>query len=433
VSGSSAPRQAGDPRGLLWPVLGLAVGVRLAAVQALIGFHTPAALEPASDSRIHIALVYSLLTGHGFSLFGAPTGETPPLYIVLLAGLYRLSHDPAAVRVFQALLGAVDCALLYAIGRRLFDPVTALVSALLLAVYPLAVYLAGLHLTENLFLPLLLLVVLQSIRLADRPTPPAAGLLGGLIGLGALTRAGFLAFLPFVLLWAVAVWGIRSGTTYRTTAFVVAAAAVVLLPWMIRNAVVLHTFAPVQDNGGLMFWAGNNAAADGGIVWPTRRTWTATRPPDTRLWGWTDLTSGQANRLYVREALAWIGGHPRAYLRLLGLKLGRLYGLTKSQDREALRVPRAVAILHYALLAAAAAGLALTRRRWRRYAILIALIVFTNVVVLLFSGSTRYELPMLPSVLLFSGAALSALWYRLVRTSAPASVLAAPTREVSLR
>jgi len=424
VNVRSRGQASGAPCGLLWAVLAVAFIARLAAVQVFIGWHAPPAVEPAADSRIHMALVRSLLGGHGFSLFGAPTGETPPLYIFLLAGLYRLFGDPAAVRIVQGGLGAADCALLYTIGSRLFNRTTALAGAALLAVYPLAVYLSSLHLTENLFLPLLLLVVLQSIRVAERPSPAAAAVLGALIGLCALTRAAFLGFFPLVVPWAMATWGWRHPVAYRSAAVVLLGAAILILPWTVRNAMVLHTFAPVQDNGGLMFWAGNNAAADGGITWPTWRTWTATRPPDTPLYGWTGLTQGRANRLYVREALAWIHGHPRAYVRLLARKFGRLYGFTKSQDREDLRVPRPVVLCHIAVLVSAALGLVLTRRRWRSLAMLALLIVFANATVLVFSGSTRYELPMLPSLVLYAGAAASAAGARVASALRP--MFAAP-------
>src|SRR5579885_1277044 len=102
----------------LWWLLALALCVRLAVIAGTIGLDTPAALEPAADSRIHIALVHSLLSGHGFSLAGVPTAITPPLYVYVLAGVYWLTGDPAAVRILQAILGALGCIVIYDIGRR---------------------------------------------------------------------------------------------------------------------------------------------------------------------------------------------------------------------------------------------------------------------------------------------------------------------------
>ena len=70
---------ASQQRLVLAAVIVFAALIRLATINGTIGFHTPAVLEGAADSRIHIALVQSLLDGRGYSFEGAPTGITPPL------------------------------------------------------------------------------------------------------------------------------------------------------------------------------------------------------------------------------------------------------------------------------------------------------------------------------------------------------------------
>lgn len=407
--------------GLLAAVLACAVLTRAASIWAGIGFHTAAALEPASDSQIHADLVRSLLAGHGFSFAGGPTAITPPLYVFVLAGIYGVFSDPAVVRVVQIGLGAADCLLLYEIGRHAFDETTALLGAALLSVYPLAVYLAGLHLTENLFLFLLLLTLVQAQRVARRPTAASAALFGGLVGLGMLTRSAFVGFLPFLLVWAVCVWGPRSPRAYRTFAVAAFAAVVVVAPWTIRNSLVLGAFVPVQDNGGLMFWAGNNATSKGEIVWPSPETWTATRPPDERMtYGWRGLSIAETNRRYVRTALSWIRTHPRQYAALLAKKLERLYGFSRAGGRTGEAVPPMVGAGYALFLASALGGIVLSFRRWRELSLLLALVVFTNVITLLFSGGTRYSVPMVPSLILFSAcAAVTAARY-VVRVPAAA-------------
>jgi len=404
-----------SPRLLPWILFGIALVARLAAIHGTIGFDTPAVLEPAADSRIHMMLVQNLLSGHGYSLFGSPTGWTPPLYVFLLTGIYRLTDDPAVVRCLQAVLGAGDCVLLYMIGRRLFDRTTALVAAGIFSMYPMALYLAGLHLTENLFLPLLLVIIFQAVRVMQRPDPIGACVLGGLVGLAALTRAVFVGFLPLLFLWAMVNWGVRRLLTYQIAGLALLAAVTIILPWSVRNYIVLHDVVPVQSNGGLMFWVGNNPYADGGLIWPTARTWTATRLPDNMVYGWHNLTIAQENRLYLRTALSWIRNHPVSYLHLLPLKLMRLYGFTKAVAGQDVLVPLPVAIFQWGVLISAGLGLLLTIRRWRTLSFLLLLIVFTNVMVLVFSGATRYEVPMVPSLMLFSGFAVTTVLTRAIQ------------------
>ena len=397
-----------SPRSLLpWALFAGALSVRLAAIAATVGVYTPAVLEPADDSRIHMAIVQSLLAGHGFQWNGAPTAATPPLYVFLLAGLYGLFHNPAAVRLMQAGLGALGCVIFYGTLRRLCDDVTAAAAAALLAVYPLMAYLAGLHLTENLFLFLLLLVLWQAASVVERPTVRRAAWLGALVGLAALTRAVFLVFLPFLIVWTAGVWGFRGPIGYRVFGVALVCAAAVIAPWTVRNYAVLGAVIPVQGNGGVVFWAGNNPAADGGLTWPGPGTWTDGPLPDDGRYGWRGVGQAEENRRYLRASGAWISAHPGDYLALLGHKIVRLYGLTRSAAGKDLRVPAVVSAFQAFFLAAAAAGLALARRRWRALWMFVVMIVFTNLIALAFSGSTRYSVPMIPSLALYAGVALA--------------------------
>ncbi len=405
VAARATPTVALEERLWIMAIFLFAVLVHFAVIGGTIGLHTAAALEPAADSRIHIALVQSLLEGHGYSL-GEPTAITPPLYIFFLTGLYWVFDSPVAVRIAQTLLAAAGCVIMYAIGRRLFGRTTGLVAAVLFSLYPLTAYLAGLHLTENLFLFLLLGIIWQSLRVADRPTVVRAAELGGLIGLASLTRAAFVAFVPFLLIWTVSLWGTRKLLSYRTFGVALCAAVLVLLPWTIRNSLALGSIVPIQSNGGMVFWAGNNPHSDGGMVWPTRETWSTTNPPNTLQYGWHGLSVAQENTLYVGTALTWIKEHPRDYFRLLRHKVQRLYGFARAGDEKELNVPFPVALFQIGVFGAAVVGLVLSRPRWRTVSLLISLIVFTNITTLVFSGATRYTVPMVPSIVLFAAFAL---------------------------
>jgi 4-amino-4-deoxy-L-arabinose transferase-like glycosyltransferase len=384
----------------------LALVVRLLVAGLTVGLDTPAVWEPASDSRIHLQIVESLLSGKGYSQDGIPVATTPPLYVLFLAGLYGAGATPGVVRGLQALLGAAACLLVYLVGRKMFDGQVALLAALLLAVHPAYSYVAGLHLTENAFLPLLLLALLCAARLSPRPSAREAVVLGAAAGLGSLARAAFLGFLPLLLAWIVLRHGPRWAGAYRTAVLVFLGFAAVLAPWTLRNALVLRAFVPVQSNGALVFWAGNNPHADGGLVWPTSRTWTGPKPPDDGRYGWRDLTVAQENAVYFREALRWIRENPGDYLRLLGKKLARLYGFTRATDGTALDAPVAAQAFQLGLYGFAAAGACLPAARRGPAPLLFLLFAFTNATALVFSGASRYALPMVPSLVLWAALAV---------------------------
>lgn len=396
-------------------ICALAIVIRLVASAIFVGIDTPAAEEPAADSRLHAALTQSVLAGNGFAIDGAPTAITPPLYVAFLAVIYRVFGGPAAVRIIQALLGGLACFLAYEVARRHLDRTAGLWAALIVATFPHAVYVSALHLTENLFLILLLLVVLQGLRVARNPRGRSAIVLGGLVGLAALTRSAFLAFVPMLPLWAASIWGVRSRTTWRVLAITAAGVLVVLAPWTARNMLVFGEIVPVQSNTGMVFWAGNNAYSDGGLVWPDTRTWHAGPAPNDGLHGWRELGIAEENRVFVAAAARWIREHPREFAALLQKKLARLYGFSKA-DGDRLSIPLPVKLVHVAFMASAAAGLAISARSWRSFVMLILLIAFTNFTTLVFSGGSRYLIPMLPALAVFGAAGLSWAERRMIRT-----------------
>jgi hypothetical protein len=130
------------------------------------------------------------------------------------------------------------------------------------------------------------------------------------------------------------------------------------------------------------------------------------------MYGWRALSVDQENALYVRTALTWIRTHPRAYAHLLLRKLIRLYGFNRAADAQGAPVPVAVGAAHAAVLLAAAAGLILVLPAWRRAFLLLALVVLVNATTLVFSGATRYAVPMMPALCLLAAVPIAAAYGR---------------------
>jgi hypothetical protein len=225
----------------------------------------------------------------------------------------------------------------------------------------------------------------------------------------------------------------------RPALLVLAGAAVIVLPWSIRNFQVidhfnrtraatvaepLSRFAPVTCYGGLNFALANHPAADGGF---SRAPLSATG--DGRL----DL--GRPDHLrYLNDGFAiglgWIRDHPLDFLRLAGQKVAiglealRLgYGV---RDRPAglVGVRRAVdffrpdgAFLFWPHLLFMGAGMIiLARRAGGRAFVLAHLPLLTHgVALVLFFGYVRLVLVGLPVLLIGAAAAGVAGWEALAR------------------
>ncbi len=94
------------------------------------------------------------------------------LYILAAGVIYALfGVNPALISLFQILLSAAACLLLYDLGRRIFSPGVGLLAAGLYAVYPVSIYYTGFILRETLitFLGLLLVYVLVLALEKRRP------------------------------------------------------------------------------------------------------------------------------------------------------------------------------------------------------------------------------------------------------------------------
>ena len=121
-----------------------------------------------------------------------------PLYPYFLGTLFFfVGHNLIAVRVVQALLGALSCGLLSLAATRLFGTRAGLTAGLLLAIYAPAVFFDALIQKTTLDSVLLcgLLAVLASSR---RVTATRSLGLGILLGALALTRENTLLFVPLV-------------------------------------------------------------------------------------------------------------------------------------------------------------------------------------------------------------------------------------------
>ena len=188
-----------------------------------------------------------LARGHGFvdgATWFISGGDTyrqsagdPPLYALFLGGLSKVGlTSGTALRLASAAAGVAGVVLIGLLARRVAGPRAGVVAAGLAAIYPMLWINDGMLLSESLFVPLVALALLASYRFWDEPTAWSAVLLGGAVGLAALTRAeaALLVVVPVVPL----AWGLRRLPVVRRAGLAVAAGAValaVMAPWFAYN------------------------------------------------------------------------------------------------------------------------------------------------------------------------------------------------------
>ena len=354
------------------------------------------------DAEEYDYLAQALLEGDGW-LTTHSTYVHGPLYPALLALLKLSGAGLVATRLFQAVLGAFSCVLLYAIARRFFPAPTPLLASLIAVGYwPFMLY-NGELLATTLTIFIELLLVIQLVRCADRPSYWSAAGAGALLGLLVETRSNTLLLVP------VALWWLYHRTRTRLLVPFCLGLCAVLTPFLVHNYLVQGTPLPFQ--GAWSFYMGNNPVADGtpyarqGIDWQRLEI----------LPYQADMVASPADRgrFYLTEGLGFIVDQPLSYLHLLYRKFRLFWHASEipvSVDIHFYEVHSRLSYLNlfgFGIVAPLAlVGLVWNWHRWRQYGLLYGFGLSYLVSGLLFTVCARYRLPAVPLLMLFAAEAI---------------------------
>jgi len=458
AAGLAAIRRLATPEiVLLLGVFLLALALRLAWIGSVGPSPTDGRLD---DSTWYHYSAVSIAEGRGYTLWfrGPPMcredtavgcdERAPPTafwnvgYPLILAGLYKVvGPSVLAAKLLNVLLSASTCLLAYVVGARVFNRRVGLVGAFLLALFPGQVFYSTLVMTEviSAFLLILLLVLVLTLTI-DSISWRAIALIGFLLGAAALVRGEMvLLFLPLIAVWAVAHRSVGKALRYGVVA--VAAVALVLLPWTVRNWVRLGYPVALSTGSADNLLAGHWSGADG--------LGTFTTGTEVNL-KYADVPYPEHEvRVYkeeTRRAASYALRHPARELELIPRKLFDFYfyyGDSRSLYLVQVFKPslgetaenwlRAAADwYYYAVMAAAAFGAPLwfSLRDPKRLLLVSAVLYYSFMFGFVFIGEPRFRNALVPVIALFAAASLvwvvqAALdWWS--RTSGPVDSPAAP-------
>ena len=234
-------------------------------------------LQPGSGLETAVYTELATRVAGGDRWLGPGLYFASPLYVYFLAAILAAAQSFTAARVVQIVLGTATVALVYAAAREWFGRRAAWLAAVLAALTGLFTFHEALLLPSALD-PFLTAASLASLACALTNRPAQEGRLsrfvpgvsmwffvsGVAFGVQALNR-------PDVLLPAAAMAGMlivravrRAGWRAGGSELLMAAGLVVtLLPITIRNVAVSGVWSAASSPGGLSFYVGNNADADG--------------------------------------------------------------------------------------------------------------------------------------------------------------------------
>lgn len=402
------------------------------------------------DEQEFLEIARHLARGEGYISGSARANPVLPVYLAVILRFF--GENLFVVRLGQCVAGALTCVLVCAIGGRLFDRETGIVSGIILSVYPPLIYLSGVFYAECL----LIFWGAVAAYLAVRSLQPGASVGWGLatgaaLGLATLTRTTLVVWIPMVCI----AWLWKAASAWRTCVPLCAAllvgSAVMIVPWTVRNYFTFHCLVPVNSRFGTVLWQANNPFSTG----LDHSDWDLF--PDNKLWNerLARLPAGQRNALEgqykdvgaeIRAlserlhdtslasdrvlgplAIRYIATHP---LQTLGRSCRRLrllfsaFSPTVATNEHTVGSYKIVAAFSfYPILILAGCGMVLGLRQLRGAALpylLIASVIATTLP--LAATQTRYRLPVDPYLALFASYALTQLWRRFrVNLTTPAT------------
>jgi 4-amino-4-deoxy-L-arabinose transferase-like glycosyltransferase len=213
----------------------------------------------------------SLVEGQGFSnpLFGrtGPTAWMPPVYPVLVAGVFELfgvytKASAILLLALDCLFSALTCIPVFLLAQAGFGARAGALAGWSWAFFPYAVYFSADFIWPTTLTTLLLTALLAStLWLENREQAWADFGFGVFSGLAALTDPIVISVLPFVAAWMYC-GRQKQGLKWRIPAAVMSLGFVlVVTPWFARNYQTFHTIFPFRDILGLELHIGNHGDA----------------------------------------------------------------------------------------------------------------------------------------------------------------------------
>ncbi|HPP11876.1 MAG TPA: glycosyltransferase family 39 protein [bacterium] len=330
----------------------------------------------------------NFLSGHGLVVNENWKAFRPPLYPLIISVLMACRGNLLAIRIFQAVVSTATVVFIFWLGKRVFSSQVGQLAGWFSCGYPFFIFYTGFLLTETVFIFLIVWSLWELVVMTEAPDAFRAVRAGLALGLAGLCRPTMQAFVPLALLL---VWLSRQRKWQEIKLLAITAVlfGLVLLPWVIRNYLLLGRFVPGTTMGGWVFWEGNNLHSEGG---PCRIF-----PEEVG-----KISEGERDKFLYRETMKVIRENPRRYLWLLQNKFKRFWNVVPNAKEFVKPLYRAVSVFSFGVLVpffVLGFWVSLAQRKaW----LLHGVIIFFTLFHVIYLASIRYRVAVEPFVIIFS-------------------------------
>lgn len=377
---------------------------------------------PGSDQSEYELYAWNMANGRGFSGYSAastaieaPTSFRAPLPSIIYSLIYRISgRHPAALRIINIIIDAVNVYLIFLIARALAGWTAGVVSAAAWCLYPMALFLSADILSEAMAILLLCLHLLLLIGFSRHHGFIRLIGSGLLLGLLILTKAEFMIYLPMLIIWLIwrnyPNWGRITGAV----CLISGACFITVMPWSIRNYLVHGEVVPVSTGGGETLLQGNNDYVVPGTTFSDPSLYGY----NCSSWGipeYREMFKGmnevERDRAAQKEAVRWLMQNKHRWPWLIWAKTKRHWTPFMQPHSDAkLRYAMLLSYGPILMLALPAFAGTLVRglRRKQSVTLLHLLVLFVEAKAVLFFGYSRYRFLADPALIIL--AAVSLAW-----------------------
>ncbi|MGB3339945.1 MAG: glycosyltransferase family 39 protein [bacterium] len=203
----------------------------------------------------------NLLHGHGLA-YASDQGSTVyrgPLYPAFIASVLWFGNNwyPGSIWIAQCLLHGLTCLFVYLLAKKLVNRRRAIVIGFCCAAYPVMFWFAPRMWNEMLLMFLMVCLLYAALRFFEKPTILRSICIGVITGLMCLTKATFLVFVVALPLLFLLLCPVKKAGYALLMAF---AALIIILPWTVRNYILVKRIIPVHTGAGFNIKVGNAIA-----------------------------------------------------------------------------------------------------------------------------------------------------------------------------
>ncbi len=386
--------------------------------------------NPADDSHAYYALSKALYEegSYGGPTFRDSSDWSPGAPLLYAASFYATGGArEGTARIVEALLGVAAIVVVFGLGRRIACRPAGLIAAFGVAVYPPFIHSTGELMSEPAAILTLPAAVLAFLWASEQERLRAWLVPGVLLGLTAMFRPEYLlvgaAFVVLAAIRAGLARGWRPGLA--AAGLLVVALLLPIVPWTIRNAVVLGRLVPISTGGGKALYVGTFLPADGEYqrvkALLLKRYEHRDLAPHSEALNEVDPTplfdrvakarypnlprDSALGKIGKQNFSHYFGEDPLGYLGMTARKVGRMWssGVGEAMSSTA---GRAVQLLIVALALAGLGVLAWRRRWWEMAAMATPIVLVTAVGAASLAAPRRNEV-LMTLVFPLAGAALA--------------------------